>query len=148
MIILRLKHEFQPSSRPQLKVAITDFETFVKVHPVIYAAKLIDEPNMEVKVYAVKEKVKLFGWLPLNFGYKVHVHNHGEVTKHYARILLIMRLYIFTYFSEDPGVLWVHEDIEVTNIPILTKIFWNVFRKVHVEAFDRLRKQIESPAAP
>ena len=146
MVILRLKHQFQPSSRAQLQAIIKDFEAFVKVHPVIYDAKFIGKFGMEDHVYAIKEKVKLFGWLPLSLRYKIYVQDHGQVVRQEARILGILHLYIFTFLSESAGILWAHEDIEVTNIPILTKVFWNVFRKVHVEAFDTLRKQIESPA--
>jgi hypothetical protein len=138
-----LQHAFQYTSRAEVLATISDFAAFVRVHPLIYEATLLPSLAARVDVYAVKERVKLFGLLPMHPRYRVHVARDGDAVLQSARIMGIMDLRIRLTFEKEGDQGLLLEKIEVTQIPLLTAIFWRLFQQAHTEAFARLRQQIE-----
>ena len=143
-----LKHQFLPTSKSRVLATIVDFEDFAKFHPVMDSAKLVARPSATEAIYDVKESVKFFGWLPMHPRYKVLVKCEEDQIVQTAHVMGLMRLRIVLSFTQEGETCWLLENLEVSNIPLLTSLFWKIFSQAHKAAFSKLRQHIEGNVEP
>lgn len=144
-----LRHAFHPSMQAALRLYLLDFRLFGTMHPLIQEVKLVSEIPSEPSVYDIKEETKLFGWLKMKPRYRVFVEQNadGNDIVYRSKIMGIMQLRIMLSMQEEANVLWLTEAVEVSNIPLLTKIFTDVFSPAHRETFARMRKHLEAKSS-
>ncbi len=144
MKTLTLRHAFPIGAESELVSYLIDFEKFGTVHPLIRKVVLRRRLDSVNASYDVSEEAKLFGWLKMKPRYRVHVQNdaaQSHVT-YRATIMGIMRLKIHITWLEEAGILWVIEQVEVSSILLLTRMFLDVFEPAHLETFARMRQAI------
>ncbi len=141
-----LRHLFRSADRAKIHAVVADFEQFGAFHPLMKQVTLVERISPYLSSYDIKEETKLFGWLKMKPRYRVVVETaaaHDGVV-YTAKIMGIMRLRIVLTLMEEGGQLWLLEAVEVSDIPLLTGMFLDVFSPAHKEAFARLRNKLHS----
>jgi hypothetical protein len=141
-----LRHLFRSADRAKIHAVIADFEQFGAFHPLMQQVALVERMSPYLARYDVQEEAKLFGWLKMKPRYQVVVETaaaHDGVV-YTSKIMGIMQLRIDLTLLDERGQLWVLETVEVSRIPLLTKIFLDMFSDAHKETFARLRNELQS----
>lgn len=145
MKLFTLRHSFEARDHADIYATLKDFRRFGAVHPLMKSVTLVASTTDGVSTYDVREEVKLGGWLPAKPHYLVHVHESiaGEKILMTSRINAILRLRIQLSFSiAADGKIDLVEQVEVSRVPILTRMFVKIFTEAHTTAFINLRNQL------
>lgn len=144
MKTITLRHPFAPEHRPQIHAIVTDFLQFGAFHPLIKQVDSLAIDAIEDAIYDIKEEVVLFGWLKMKPQYRVFVEKSVEHDRvvYKSMIMGIMRLRIEFSFLQDEEQFWLIEKVQVSRIPLITKIFLDIFSPAHLATFAKIRQHL------
>jgi hypothetical protein len=140
----QLVHQFGPNDRAKVREALIDLHQFASFHSLFKKVTRLATSKGQPAIYAIQERVKVLGFLPLRPWYNIEVTFDDENVVYNARIMGLMTLTIFFSFEVEAGNTQLIERIEITKIPLLTWILWDVFEPAHLTLFAKMRSEIEN----
>lgn len=142
-----LLHEFPETQRASLWATVADFSELAKHHPLM--KKVIElEPEAGGKRWCkVWEEAEIRPWLKMRPVYKIQteVLEPSKRVAYRTKIMGLMRLTITITLGESnaQGRFEVEEQVQVTQLPIATKLFTQVFTPAHQNLFQTLRNNLK-----
>lgn len=144
-----LQYRFSEDQRAPLWEIVSDFRRLAHYHSLMKAVEELQPEPGGARWFQVWEEVKMKSGLTMRPEYKVRleVMQPQQVVEYSARIMGIMRLHIrITLAPADPaGNMAVTEHVQVTQIPLITRMFTNVFQPAHQTLFSEIQKTLTQP---
>ena len=149
MKTITLRHPFAPHHRPQIHAIVADFVQFGTFHPLIKQVDSITIDAIQDKIYDIKEEAVLFGWLKTKPNYRVFVEASADDDRvvYKSMIMGLMRLRIEFSFLQEEQQLWLIEKVDVSTIPLITKIFLDIFSPAHQATVAKIGEHLNAQKA-
>ena len=124
-----------------------DFEKFGKIHPAIKETKKIKEPiGNSMGIYAIKESIRLYGFIPLHPEYTAEVIEieKGKTIVYTSRVKKSVYLEINFSFSEsETGSTIIREEVTLTGNRLICSILRSQMKKAHLQLIENLKKELK-----
>ncbi|MFN8394628.1 MAG: hypothetical protein U0176_08155 [Bacteroidia bacterium] len=138
-----LQHSFTEAQCAALWEAAPDFSKLGSYHPLMKKVVELEPEAGGKRWFKVWEEVSIRSWWKMRPVYKVRtevLEPHRQVAYH-ARIMGLIRLQITITLgpTEANQVFRVAEQVQVTQLPIATRLFTQVFIPAHQALFQNLR---------
>jgi len=133
----QLIHRFEPASLNGVYENLLDLRKYGYYHPVMTSVEIVNERN-GVITYEVREKTKIFGFIPLRPVYRATVTEveKGKIIRYDSDVKKNIRLEIvFTFNQKDI----VQEDIIIKAGWPIGGIFMNLLYKMHLRVMENMR---------
>lgn len=143
-----LRHEFPESQRASLWETVADFSQLARHHPLMKKVIELEPEAGGRRWFQVWEEVAIRPWWKMRPVYKIQteVLEPGSRVAYRAKIMGLMRLTISITLSESDlqGRFQAEEQVQVTQLPIATKLFTQVFIPAHQNLFQTLRTHLKT----
>ncbi len=148
MKTLSLAYHFSADTdRDWLFMQLADFRLFGKHHPFITSVELLPNPTSppDTKHYFVREKIKLFGFIPQSPSYEVAVQESATQILYTARIKNMLDLAItWQIQTNDDSSYTLLENVTLRGNRLVAWFFMRVLQKAHLATIANMQKGIKT----